>query len=486
MKSIKRNFVYTVLLNVTSVIFPLITAPYVARVLEPEGVGLFNFANTYAGYFALFALLGIPTYGIRETAKRRDNKESLSMLVSQMMTIAGISTIMVSSIFVLSLLTIRQLSANFLIFLIAGFSIYLAPFKINWIFQGIEEFGYITFRSLVIRIISILCLFIFVRDKEDLIIYIILNVLGSVIADIWNYIMMLKVGIHPKFTIKGLDKHLKPLLILFASTIAISFYTMIDTLMLGFFSNYVEVGYYNNASHLVRMILVTLGSLSTVALPRISYYMKDSDISNINRIVNKSFSFLSLLLFPIVIGILCVSSTFIPLFLGSKFVGAVTPLIILSFMMIPLGFNNLTGTQILIGMGYDKYFLNSMLTGALINFCLNLLVIPYWGAIGASFSSAIAELSVLIATLYYIFKYTKIEFSCIDDFCKSLVGAVALLPLFYVLNNYFSGWLLIIIFVILSCFTYFLVEKLMCNSSMETIIVIVSNTKNRILNNNIF
>lgn len=481
MKSIKRNFVYTVLLNVASVIFPLITAPYVARVLEPEGVGLFNFANTYAGYFALFAVLGIPTYGIRETAKRRDNKESLSMLVSQMMTIAGISTIMVSSIFVLSLLTIKQLSENSLIFLIAGFSIYLAPFKINWIFQGVEEFGYITFRSLVIRIISILCLFVFVREKEDLIIYIILNVLGCVIADIWNYIMMLKVGIHPKFTLKGLDKHLKPLLILFASTIAISFYTMIDTLMLGFLCNYVEVGYYNNASQLVRMILVALGSLSTVALPRISYYMKNNDMSNINRIVNKSFSFLSLLLFPIVIGILCVSSTFIPLFFGSKFVGAITPLIILSFMMIPLGFNNLTGTQILIGMGYDKYFLNSMLIGAFINFSLNMFLIPYWGAIGASISSAIAELSVLIATLYYIFKYTKIKFYSRKDLYKSLIGAVTLIPLFQILKILFSGWFLIIMFIILSCFIYYLFEKLMSNTSVEVLIEIVKSTRNKVL-----
>ena len=469
MKSIKRNLVYTILLNVTSVIFPLITAPYISRVLEPDGVGIFNFANTYVGYFSLFALLGIPTYGIREVAKRRDDKEALSLLVSQLISIACFCTIAVSIIFFISISVVEQLSENYLLFLIAGFGIYLAPIKINWIFQGLEEFGFITIRSLVIRTVSILCLFIFVRQKDDLLVYVILNVLGGVAADIWNFVSMRSRGIKLHPALKGLEKHMKSLLILFASTIAISLYTMIDTLMLGFISDYSEVGYYNNASHLVRMILVAIGSLSTVAVPRISYYMKNSDILKTNDLVDKSFSLMSLMLFPITIGIICMSSTFIPLFFGQKFVDAVTPLIILGFMMVPLGFNNLTGTQILIGMGLDKYFLYSMLFGAVANFCLNLFLIPSMGANGASLSSTLAETIVLLATLYFVFKYTEIKIRSLCDIYKALLGALLLIPLFFVLKIFLGGWLLVCVYAVFSAIIYYLIEYLLSNSAIRII-----------------
>lgn len=142
-KSIKKNFLYNVLLNISSIIFPLVTSPYVARVLEPDGIGLYNFANTYANYFALVALLGMPIYGVREVAKVRDEKALLTNLISQLMTISIISTCLITAFYVLSIWIVGQLSENYIIFLLAGFAIYLAPFKINWFYQGLEEFSYI-------------------------------------------------------------------------------------------------------------------------------------------------------------------------------------------------------------------------------------------------------------------------------------------------------------------------------------------------------
>jgi len=153
-------------------------------VLEPDGVGLYNFATTYAGYFALVAMLGIPTYGVREVSKARDDKDSLTKLISQLMSIAAITTLAVSILYILTIAIIGQLTENYIIFLIAGFAIYLAPFKINWYYQGIEDFGFITKVSLIVKTLSVICLFIFVRDKDDLVIYVILSVLGSVLADV--------------------------------------------------------------------------------------------------------------------------------------------------------------------------------------------------------------------------------------------------------------------------------------------------------------
>lgn len=465
-QSITKNAFYNVLLNVTSVIFPLITAPYISRVLEPDGVGLYNFATTYAGYYALVAMLGIPTYGVREVSKARDDKESLTKLVSQLMSIAFITTLGVSIIYLLTIGLIGQLTENFIIFLIAGFTIYLAPFKINWYYQGVEDFGFITKVSLIIRTLSVIFLFLLVRDKADLVVYITLSVLGGVMADVWNFTRMWNAGIRPKLTLRGLKPHMNPLLVLFASSIAISIYTVLDTLMLGFITDYKEVGYYTNAMHISRVIITIVTSLSIVAVPRVSYYFKNRDFGNINHLMNKSFSVVSFMAFPVAIGMCCISSTFIPLFFGPSFIGSVVPMMILSFLVIVIGLNNLTGMQILIGMGFDKCFLYSMLAGTFSNLFLNLLFIPLWGAVGASISSVIAEFLVLLVSSIFVFRKTQIRCN-LYEILKSLLGAMLLIPVFIALKFYFEGWGLVGLFVVLGGGFYVLIEATFKSRSFD-------------------
>lgn len=467
MKSIKRNLLYNILLNILSVISPIITAPYVARVLEPDGVGLLNFSGTYAGYFALVASLGIPTYGVREVAKYREDKKHLSILVSQLMSIGVITTTLVTIVFFLTIVLIEQLTENYIVFLVSGFVLYLSPIKVNWFFQGIEEFGYITLRSLITSVISLICLFVFVRDKDDLIVLIILGLAGGLFADAWNFIKMWNSGIRIKFTKNGLMQHMRPLFILFASSIAISIYTILDTIMLGFISDYDEVGFYNYAVRLSKAMLMLVTSLSMVTVPRVSYYMERKEYDNINELINKSFSFVSFLAFPVAIGLLCIAPTFVPLFLGEKFGGTVAPLMILSFLIIAIGLNNLTGVQILIGMGYDKLFLYSVLTGTITNFALNCLMIPYWGAIGASISSIFAEFLILFVTAFYVYKSTPIHFNFKNDLLKSLIGSLLFVPLLLILHSYLSGWVLIGVYVIACGVVYLMFEYLIKNTSVD-------------------
>lgn len=206
MVSIRRNFLYNILLNVSRVVFPLITAPYISRILEPTGVGLYNFANTYSGYFALFALLGIPVYGVREVSKIRESKEDLSEFVSDMYSISIVTTVMISIVYVLTIFCIPQLTQNHIIFLVSGFILYVAPLRVDWYFSGLERFKYITIRVLVIRFISIICMFVFVRTKQDLLIYVIIGVSGTIGGDIWNYVMLCREGIKPKFRIQKIEK----------------------------------------------------------------------------------------------------------------------------------------------------------------------------------------------------------------------------------------------------------------------------------------
>lgn len=477
MKSIKRNFAYNILLNLSRVIFPLITAPYIARVLEPEGVGLFNFASTYANYFALFAVLGVPTYGIREISKKRDDRDSMEKLVSELMTISIFSTLIASVLFILSLFLIPQLTVNKTLFLVAGIILYLAPLRIDWYYSGLERFGYITARALIIRFLSLIAMFIFVKNRNDLLIYMLIYTLGTIGGDLWNLYILLKDGIKPRIKLSGLKKHISPLFVLFASTIAISIYTILDTLMLGFMTSYQEVGYYNSATHISKAILVIVTSLSAVAIPRVALYAKENNIEAVNALISKSCSIVSFLALPLTIGIICISPVFVPLFFGEAFRGAIIPLMIISGVIVAIGFNNLTGIQILIGMGYDKLFLRAVLAGSVLNLILNLIMIPFIGASGAAISSVCAESLILLITYIYIRRETEIRFVNIkSDIIKATCGSILFIPVSLGLNLITSGWLFVFADVLCCGILYILSQKLLNNSSFIQISEIILKT----------
>lgn len=465
-KSIKLNFVYNVLLNISSVIFPLITAPYVARVLNPDGLGLFNFANTYANYFALVAALGIPTYGVREVAKRRDDKEALNKLLSEIFTINVVSSILVSVVFLISLLSIGQLRSNLWFFVLAGMVIYTRPFNTEWYYQGMEEFGFITMRSLLIKVAGVLCLFLLVHTSEDVTIYLSIAVSTSILNQFWNYIMLLKHGHRPKLVLTGLNQHIKPLLLLFSSSIAISIYTVLDTIMLGFISSYSEVAYYNNATNISRSFLAIVTSLSIVAMPRLSYYMQNGEWGQINILMRKSLGIVSFLAIPITCGIVAIAPIFVPLFFGNAFVGTIVPLQIMAFVVVAIGFNNLTGVQVLVGLGHDKLFLYSVLVGTFSNFTLNCFLIPLLGASGAALASVIAETLILFVTTYFVYRKTPIRFSGSIDIIKSIIGGCLLVATSYMVSYFVQGWMYVFVYIILGIVVYFLSQMLMRSYSM--------------------
>ena len=480
MKSVKINYFYNVLVNLTAVIFPIITAPYVARVLEPDGIGLFNFSATYAGYFALFALLGIPTYGVREIAKIGEDKIKQTKLVSELMSIAVITTTLVSFIYLVTIALVGQLSENYLIFILAGFVIYLAPFKINWYYQGVEEFGYITFITLLVRVFSIVCLFLFVHDKTDLIAYVFLNVLGGVIADVWNFVKLVRSGVRPYFTLINLRRHLKPLLLLFASSVAISIYTVLDTIMLGFIKDYTEVGYYYNASHITKIILSFATSLSIVVIPRFSSYIGQKDMGNAMSLFNKSVSFTSFLVFPMAIGLMLISPVFIPWFFGNLFYGSIIPMMILSFLIIAIGFSSILGMQVLVGLGQEKLFLYSILIGAVLNFILNSLLISPFGAVGASIASVVAEVTIVVVMAWFIYKFTPIRINIWNNIFKSLLGSLLFIPTYFALKSITSEVMFLTAFILICAFLYLVTQRILKNDMLSLMLETIKNIQNKV------
>lgn len=478
MASIKRNFIYNLLLQISKVLFPLITAPYIARTLDPEGVGIVNFVNTYASYFALFAVLGIPVYGIREIAKIRNDIKASELFVSQMISIELITTLFVSCIYIISVCFIDQLSEHTLLFLVAGISLYITPFKIEWFFSGREEFGYITFRSLLIKTLSVILLFLVVKDKGDLINYVLLNLFATIANEFWNYVKLYKLGIRPHFALSGCKIHLQPVLTLFASSIAISIYVMLDTLMLGFRSSYQEVGYYNCAVQLVRTLLPVTTALATVAIPKVAIYHKSDNVQMINELMTKSLGIVSFLAFPITIGIIMIAPVFVPLFFGASFYGSVLPMQICSVVIVAIGLNNLNGVQILTGMAKDKLFLISVTTGAVINFCLNWILIPLHGASGAAFASITSEILILIINEIFVRRYTQIRILYWGDLYKSFIGALLFVPLCFLCSKFVKDWFYVFTCIIICTCEYIVFQKVTNNRTFKILYLNVLNKVN--------
>lgn len=478
MASIKRNFLYNLLLQISKVLFPLITAPYIARTLDPEGVGIVNFVNTYSSYFALFAVLGIPIYGVREIAKIRDDIQASETFVSQMISLEFVTTLFVSCIYIISVCFIGQLNEHALLFLVAGISLYITPFKIEWFFSGREEFGYITFRSLVIKTLSVVLLFFVVKDKGDIVNYVLLNLFATIANEFWNYVKLYKLGIRPHFTLSGCKIHLKPVLTLFASSIAISIYVMLDTLMLGFRSSYQEVGYYNCAMQLVRTLLPVTTALATVVIPKVAIYYKSENVQMINELVTKSLGLVSFLAFPITVGVIMIAPVFVPLFFGESFYGSILPMQIGSIIIVAIGLNNLNGVQILTGMAKDKLFLISVITGAIVNFCLNWFLIPLCGAAGAAFASISSEMIILLLNELFVRRYTQVRVLFWGDLFKSLGGALLFIPLCLVCGQFFKGWLYVFTCIAICISEYILFQKWTKNETFKVIYINVLNKMN--------
>ena len=478
-KSIKKNFIYNIFLNVSKVIFFFFFSPYVSRVLVPDGVGLFNFANTYANWFALFAALGIPFYGIREIAKIKDDKGKQTRFVSEIISISTVSTLIFTLLMFLSLILVPQLNENYIIFLVASIVLYLTPLRIEWYYSGKEEFGYITIRSLLIKTISLILLFVLVKTKDDLLIYVALYAISIVTNDIWNYIKLIRSGINPYFTL-NFRHHIKPLLILFSSSIAIYIYAALDTLMLGFMTDYTEVGYYNCATHLSKALLPIVTSLSAVALPRITQFNKENRLEEINHLVRKSFSIAGFLSFPIAFGVICVAPVFVPLFFGEQFYGTILPLQIVILTTIIIGYNNLTGIQILLGIGMDKYFLYSILAGTITSFSLDLILIPFFGAVGAAISCVCAESMVLSFMIYYIHKYTKIRFLNMRELTMNMVISASFLVISIYVLEIAHGWVGILFDIIVCAIAYLILQHLCKNNAeIELVRIVKKNIKNK-------
>ena len=408
--SLKKNVAYNTILTVSNVAFPIVTTPYVSRVLGVENIGIVSFAMTYASYFALFAALGIPMYGMREIARLNDDEAERGRVFSELFAINCLSTVVCSVAYLATVFAVPALYEEKTFLLIAGTSVFFVPFGTDWFFAGRERFRLITIRSLATRVLSIAGLFVFVRTADDIVPYLILNAVAHLSGQAWNFVYMMKNEVKISFANLQMKRHVRFVLILFASNIAISIYTMLNTLMLGFLSDYKQVGYYASAIKTGRLVLPVVVAMAPVVMARIGALTKEPDgKEKLHRLLNHSFGTMMMTAVPATIGLIMIAPRFVPVFFGAEFLPVVPSMQVLSLLVLIIGINNFFAAQILVGTGFDEKVFIVVLSGTVSGFLFNLLLIPQYGALGASVASVIAETVVTIVAIVFVSKLAPVR-----------------------------------------------------------------------------
>ena len=395
-QSIKLNFLMNSILTISSFIFPLITFPYVSRVLGPAGTGNVSFAISIVTYFALFAQLGIPTYGIRATARVRDDKVLLSKTVQEIFIVNTIMSIVTYVVFFIVLNLVPQMYNDKILFIIVSSTILFNTIGMDWLYKGLEKYSYITFVSILFKFIALILMFILIHQKSDYVIYGGLSIFAASASNVCNFI-----NAHKYIYLKPIGNyefkmHLRPIMIFFAMSCATTIYTNLDTVMLGFMKGNVEVGYYNAAVKIKTVLLGVVTSLGTVLLPRASYYIENNEFDEFKRISMKAINFVVLVACPLTLYFTLFAKEGIYFLSGDAYANAILPMQILMPTLIFIGLTNIMGIQMLIPLGKEKVVLYSEIAGAIVDLLINIVLIPVMASSGAAIGTLVAELVVWI------------------------------------------------------------------------------------------
>lgn len=394
--SIRRNFFLNLINTVTGLIFPLITFPYASRILMADGIGQVQFFQSIIDYISLCTALGIPLYAVREIAKIRDNKELRSKTTIEILLLHAILTLVGYVIVFIIAEIVVKIKIDAPLFLLLSTALFFNTIGVAWFYQAIEDFKYITLRSLVVKIVCLIALFIFVRTKHDLFYYAAILVIATVGNGIFNFIRLRKYVKLSKSDFKHLNiwKHLIPALKIFILNLIISIYVHLDSVMLGFLKNEESVGYYTAVTRLTKAILGIVSSLGTVLLPRFSNMINNGQKDEFLLLANKAVSFTIALSLPMSIGLIFMATPIIYIFCGNGFEPSVLTLQLVAPIILFIGLSSIFGMQILYPQGMEKYVIISTAIGACVNFTINYLLIPQYGQYGAAIGTVVAEFMV--------------------------------------------------------------------------------------------
>lgn len=399
MKVIK-NFIYNFLYKILTIILPLITVPYVTRIFNPDIMGGYNFTASITSYFTMFGMLGIVTYGSNQIAKvSHKSKQEISYTFSSIYYFQLLTT----SIALLTYLAyIFLFPGNYqLYFVMQIFTVLAIMIDISWLFQGVEDFKNIVIRNTIIKLLSVLCIFLFIKAPSDIYLYVFIISISALISQLIMWLSVRRYVHLVKVPWQEIRSHFRPTIAFFLPQISISIYNTLDRIILGALGSIADVGLYTQAININSILINVVATLSAVLLPRMTNLHAQGKKAEVKRVMNLSMLFNSLITFPIVIGMLLVSHQFVHLFLGKGYSEAYIAINIIVFALIPIAFSEIVGRQTLIPTDNVKYFTAAVFAGAIVSVVLNVLTIPVFGYKGAAVTMVIVETLVCVLMAYF-------------------------------------------------------------------------------------
>ena len=397
MKSLQKNFLYNVLYQILLVILPLITAPYISRTLGATAVGVYSYTYSVAYYFLLIAMLGIGNHGNRSVAAVRDDREKLNKTFSSIYSLQ----VMTFSIAILAypFYLVLFVKDNRLIVLLQLIYVTSGLFDIGWLFFGLEQFKLTVARNTLIKISTVVLMFVFVHKPSDLWKYTLIMSAGTLFSQAYLWLYVKKYVSFKKCSVKEIASNIKPVLILFIPVLAYSIYKVMDKIMLGNMSSYDQVGFYNNAEKIINIPMGIITALGTVMLPRMSNIVANGDKKRVDDYIRISAKLVTLLSSAIAFGLMGVSSVLAPVFFGDEFIACGEIIRLLSVTVFFIAWANVIRTQYLIPNKRDSIYLTSTMVGAILNLIINWMLIPKYQANGAAFGTIVAEFSVMLVQM---------------------------------------------------------------------------------------
>lgn len=432
----KKNFIYNVIYQISILILPLITMPYISRTIGANGVGIYSYTYSIVYYFMLVAMLGLNNYGNRTIAKVRDNKERLS---SEFCSIYFFQLIVSSTVTIVYFLYVFCFNIKYIDIAILQCGHLLSTIiDINWFYFGLEKFKVTITRNIIVKILSLVLIFVFVKSSNDLWKYTLILSLSSFISNIFLFTRLRKYIDIKKVPKKDIKKHIKPAIVLFIPVVAVSLYKVMDKIMIGLMSSVTEVGYYENAEKIIGTPLSIITALGVVMLPRVSNMISNNDQKNVYKILQKTMEFVSFLIFPMTFGVAAIGKDFSILFLGSQFEKSGYLIRILAVTIVFISLANVIRTQYLIPKEKDKDYILSVFCGAIVNLFFNLLLIPQYASIGACIATVLAELVVMLYQFMSVRKELPVKNyikQLIPFFLKACIMFVIIILLNYLFKN---------------------------------------------------
>ena len=403
--SVKLNMIMNAILTMSSFLFPLITFPYISRVILPAGTGKITFATSVVTYFSMFAQLGIPTYGVKACARVRDDKVELSRVTHEILFINIITCVISYVALFVSIPFVPKFRQEKALLVIISSTILLTAIGVEWLYKALEQYTYITVRSIIFKFIALIAMFVLIHKESDYVIYGALTIFAAVASNLLNFINLRKLIILKPVGGYNLRRHMKMILIYFAMSVATTIYTNMDNVMLGFMKTNEDVGYYSAAVKIKNLTVSVVTSASTVLLPRASYYVDNGRMEKFRSIVKKTMNCILLMAIPMAVYFILFAREGILLLSGKAFEGAIVPMQIIMPTLIFMGITNVLGIQTMIPLGMERQVLYSEIAGAIVDLIINIILIPRMASSGAAIGTLAAEIVVFIWQ-YMTLKYT--------------------------------------------------------------------------------